>query len=103
MLKRGWILTGAILLVVLAAGATAYYAMADDDAQPGLTLGPADRTPSSETPVITNPVVAVIPYHTETKYQPDPFDPDRLRSSRTEVKDLILIHADGTIEHKRAW
>ncbi len=103
MVNRSWILTSVILLVVLAAGATAYYAMADDDAKPGLTLGPADRTPSSETPVIANPVVAVVPYHTGTEYQPDPFDPDRMRSSRTEVKDLILIHADGTVEHKRAW
>ena len=89
MPKRDWILTGVILLVVLAAGATAYYARADDDAQPGLTS--------------TSPVVAVIPYHTETEYQPDPFDDYRMRSSRTEVKDLILVRADGTVEHKRAW
>ena len=50
-----------------------------------------------------NPVVAVIPCQSETEYEPDPFEPDRLRRSKTEVKRLLLIRADGTIEQKRAW
>ena len=32
-----------------------------------------------------------------------PSSPDRLGRGRTEVKELILRRADGTIEHKRAW
>jgi len=54
-------------------------------------------------PAVSNPVVAVIAYQSETEYEPDPFEPDRLRRAKTEVKQLILVRADGTIQHKRAW
>jgi len=26
-----------------------------------------------------------------------------VRRARTEVKQLIIVRADGTVEHKRAW
>jgi len=58
---------------------------------------------SQETAPIENPIVAVIPYQQETEYEPDPFEPDRVRRTRTEVKELIIVRADGTIERKRAW
>lgn len=65
------------------------------------------ETPASEetagAAAIANPVVAVIAYQSETEYEPDPFEPDRVRRAKTEVKKLILVRADGTIEHKRAW
>ena len=62
-----------------------------------------DDTPAAAVPAVGNPVVAVIAYQSETEYEPDPFDPDRLRRSKPEVKQLILVRADGTVEHNRAW
>ncbi len=62
-----------------------------------------EQTSAPEQVVTDNPVVAVIPYRSETEYEPDPFEPDRIRRTQTEVKDLILVRADGSIEHKRAW
>ncbi len=98
MFGRSWLLTITILCVILVAGATAWYALADNGAGDDLTAKPAVVPPA-----MANPVVAVIAYRSETEYEPDPFDPDRLRSAETEVKELILVRADGSIEHKRAW
>ena len=98
MSRQGWLLAIAILCVVLVAGATAWYALADNGAGDDLTAKPAVVPPA-----IANPVVGVIAYRSETEYEPDPFDPDRLRLSKTEVKELIFVRADGSIEHKQAW
>ncbi len=98
MPRQSWLLTITILCVILVAGATAWYALADNGAEDDLTVKLADEPPAT-----ANPVVAVVPYRSETEYEPDPFEPDRLRLSKTEVKELILVRADGTVEHKRAW
>ena len=96
MSAHRWLLATIVVLVVLLAGVSAWYARAEngDDS--------ATTTPE-ETAQIENPVVAAIAYQQETDYEPDPFEPDRVRRARTEVKELILVRADGTIERKRAW
>ncbi len=71
-------------------------------AQESETSG-GEQTSGLHQTVPDNPVVAVIPYRSETEYEPDPFEPDRIRRTQTEVKELILVRADGSIEHKRAW
>ncbi len=96
MSAHRWLLATIVVLVVLIAGVSTWYARAEngDDS--------ATATPE-ETAQIENPVVGVIAYQQETEYEPDPFEPDRVRRTRTEVKELIIVRADGTIERKRAW
>ena len=96
MSAHRWLLATIVVLVVLIAGVSAWYARAESGDN-------AAATTSEETPQIDNPVVAAIAYQQETDYEPDPFEPDRVRRARTEVKELILVRADGTIERKRAW
>ena len=101
MSPRPWFLLLAVALVIAVAAGSSWWAAAQDGEQPE---APAIEEPATEQqPPVANPVVAVVPYRSETEYQPDPFEPDRLRRSETEVKELILIRADGSIEHKRAW
>ena len=95
MLTRRRVLVVVVVGVILAVGTTAWYARAQDQAPTHLAQTPSEPTP--------NLVVAAFPSRQETEYEPDPFDPDRVRSSRTEVKELILVRADGSIESKRAW
>ncbi len=96
MSAHRWLLATIVVLVVLIAGVSAWYARAENGDNS------ATATPE-KTAQIENPVVAVIAYQEETEYEPDPFEPDRVRRARTEVKELILVRADGTIERKRAW
>ena len=96
MSAHRWLLATIVVLVVLIAGVSAWYARAENGDDP------AAATPE-KTAQIDNPVVAAIAYQQETEYEPDPFEPDRLRRARTEVKELIIVRADGTIERKRAW
>ena len=96
MCSRGWLLTVSVFSVLLIVGGTAWYALAQNEA-------PSNVIADEEAPVIANPVVAALPYRSETEYDPDPFEPERMRSSQTEIKELVLVRADGTIEHKRAW
>jgi len=96
MFAHRWLLATIVVLVVLIAGVSAWYARAEngDDSAAATT---------EEIAQIANPVVAAIAYQQETEYEPDPFEPDRVRRARTEVKELIIVRADGTIERKRAW
>ncbi len=96
MSAHRWLLATIVVMVILIAGVSAWYARAENGDDSAATT-------SEKTAQIENPVVAVIPYQQETEYEPDPFEPDRVRRARTEVKELILVRADGTIERKRAW
>ncbi|MCK4323674.1 MAG: hypothetical protein KAW89_04035 [Armatimonadetes bacterium] len=96
MSAHRWLLATIVVLVVLIAGVSAWYARAENGDDSAATT-------SEETAQIENPVVAAIVYQQETEYEPDPFEPDRVRRTRTEVKELIIVRADGTIERKRAW
>ena len=44
------------------------------------------------------PVVATEAYEYETEYEMDPFEPDRIRTTTTEVKRLVIVREDGTTE-----
>jgi len=96
MSAHRWLLAMIVVLVVLMAGVSAWYTWAENGDNSAAT------TPE-KTAQIENPVVAAIAYQQETEYEPDPFEPDRVRRTRTEVKELIIVRADGTIERKRAW
>ncbi len=96
MSAHRWILATIVVLVVLIAGVSAWYSWAENGDDPA-------AAPIEEIAQIENPVVAAIAYQQETEYEPDPFEPDRVRRTRTEVKELIIVRADGTIERKRAW
>ncbi len=93
-----WLLILLVVVMMILAGSGAWLAVqawADEE---------GEQAPTAEvvSPPIRNPVVGVIAYQSETEYEPDPFEPDRLRRAKTEVKELILVRADGTIEHKQA-
>ena len=95
---RRWALVLSIVVIAALAGTSLWLgvsARAEDDETPA---GEATTKPTEA----TNPVVAVIAYQSETEYEPDPFEPDRVRRAKTEVKQLLLVRADGTIERKRA-
>ena len=61
-------------------------------------LSPEELAQAAKAP----PVVAALPYRYETEYIQDPFEPDRIRRTRTEVTHVVLVHADGTVEVKPA-
>lgn len=44
------------------------------------------------------PVVAAEPYEYETEYEMDPFEPDKIRRTKTQVSRVVIIRADGTTE-----
>lgn len=96
MSAHRWLVATIVVLVVLIAGVSAWYTWAENEDSPAATT-------SEETAQTENPVVGVIAYQQETEYEPDPFEPDRVRRTRTEVKELIIVRADGSIERKRAW
>ncbi len=46
-------------------------------------------------------VVAAVAAESVTEYEPDPFEPERLRSSTVRVRQVAIVYSDGTIELKR--
>lgn len=44
------------------------------------------------------PVVTAFPYRSETEYEMDPFDETRIRSTKTIVKNICIVRADGKTE-----
>lgn len=46
-------------------------------------------------------VVAAVAAESVTEYEPDPFEPERLRSSTVRVRQVAVIYSDGSIEVKR--
>ncbi len=101
MFAHKGLLATIVVLVVLIGGISIWYAQAENS--DNSAASPAAASGSQEAAPVANPIIAVIPYRQETEYEPDPFEPDRVRRTRTEVKELIIVRADGTIEHKRAW
>jgi negative regulator of sigma E activity len=45
-------------------------------------------------------VVAAVAAESVTEYEPDPFQPDRLRSSTVRVRTVALVYQDGSLELK---
>ena len=98
-----WMVTLVIIVMLGIMGASLWLAVSVGAQGTDASGGGETATSAAQEAVTGNPVVAVIAYQSETEYEPDPFEPDRLRRAKTEVKQLILVRADGTIEHKRAW
>ena len=46
-------------------------------------------------------VVAAVAAESVTEYEPDPFEPERLRSSTVRVRQVAVIYSDGSIEVRR--
>ena len=46
-------------------------------------------------------IVAAVPAESVTEYEPDPFEPERLRSSTVRVRRVAVVYSDGTIEIKQ--
>jgi hypothetical protein len=46
------------------------------------------------------PIVQVLVSESETEYDHDPFEVDRLRSSNTYVEEILIVRADGSWETK---
>ena len=45
-------------------------------------------------------IVAAVAAESVTEYEPDPFEPQRLRSSTVRVRRVAVVYSDGTIEVK---
>ncbi len=58
-------------------------------AQPQLPGGEGDRQ-----------IVAAVAAESVTDYEPDPFQPERVRSSTVRVRTVAVVYADGTVELK---
>ncbi|MCD6360364.1 MAG: hypothetical protein J7M38_05805 [Armatimonadetes bacterium] len=46
-------------------------------------------------------VVAAVAADSVTEYEPDPFEPQRVRSSTVRVRQVAVVYSDGTVELKR--
>ncbi len=97
------------LLLVLAFGAGALCgggidapAVAQDTAAERPATNDHPAADADALPSRRNPVVAVVPHVTETHYEMDPFDPDKIRSTKSELKRVLVIRADGAQEIRPA-
>lgn len=45
--------------------------------------------------------VSAVASESVTEYEPDPFEPERLRSSTVRVKRVAVVYSDGSVEVKR--
>jgi hypothetical protein len=89
MTKTRWtLLLVAALLCAGVLGVT-FYAGADEGA------------PATTAPPAPSPIVQVVVGESETQFDQDPFEVDRLRSSTTSVRSLLIVRADGTVERKQ--
>ena len=79
-----------IVLILLAIAACLLVAivLAADNAAKDKPSAPA---------AVSAPIVAAVPYKYETEYEQDPFEPDRLRRTRTVVTHVLVIRADGQV------
>lgn len=51
---------------------------------------------------VAKTAVAAVAAESVTEYEPDPFEPERLRSSTVRVKRVAVVYSDGSVEIKRA-
>ena len=100
-MTRNSLLLAAALLAVFAVGALwGQYglmsrAQAQDDAQPpGLKE-------LAGIPGNANPAVACTPLAYTTDNEEDPFNPDRVRRTRTRVQSIVVVYADGTVKTEK--
>ena len=70
--------------------------MASASAQTGTTVVPVEAA------ALKNPVVSCTPFAYTTEIEEDPFNPERTRRTRTTLSSVLVVHADGTTEVKKA-
>ncbi|MBU0611155.1 MAG: hypothetical protein KKI08_24965 [Armatimonadetes bacterium] len=95
--------TWAIILLGILAGAIAGMlligpqgiAFAQDDK-------PQDKPVDIAAITQPSPVVAAMPYQAQTDYEQDPFEPTKLRRTTMQVRRVLLVHQDGSLEIKDA-
>lgn len=63
---------------------------------------PAEAPVDVKALVTPSPVVSAVPFQQRTEYEQDPFDTTRLRRTTTTVTQVMLVHADGSMEIKEA-
>ncbi len=61
-------------------------------------LSPAQTVADTSPPDMGKQVVAAVAVESITEYEPDPFEPQRVRSSTVRVRRVALIYADGTVQ-----
>lgn len=49
-----------------------------------------------------SPVVAAFAYQAQTDYEQDPFEPTKLRRTTMQVRRVMMVHQDGSMEIKDA-
>ncbi|MEA3401138.1 MAG: hypothetical protein U9R79_07850 [Armatimonadota bacterium] len=65
----------------------------------GLKLSLAQDAPGQQ-PAEKPRAVAAVAAESITEYEPDPFEPERLRSSTVRVKRVAVVYSDGSVEIK---
>jgi len=94
-------LLAAAVLAFVAFAAGALWAqqtpLAPAEAQQGTTVVPMDGAAAG----VKNPVVACTPLTYTTENDEDPFNPERIRRTRTTVTTIVVVRADGTTEVKK--
>ena len=100
-MTRNSLFVAAAMLAVFALGALwGQYAwmspaQAQNDAQPpGLKE-------LAGIPGNANPAVACTPQSFTTDNEEDPFNPDRVRRTRTRVQSVVVVYADGTVKTEK--
>ena len=61
-------------------------------------LSPAQTVDDNTAQAVNKQLVAAVAAESITEYEPDPFEPQRVRSSAVRVRRVALIYSDGTIE-----
>ena len=46
-------------------------------------------------------IVSAVAIEWSTDFEPDPFEDNMLRRSSVQVKEIAIVHADGSIDRKR--
>lgn len=65
-----------------------------------LAVAALAQEPAVVTLLTEKPVVAAVPYKYETEYELDPFEPDKLRRTKTVVTHVVVVRSDGTTSVK---
>jgi len=58
------------------------------------------QTPEGDEQKQGVPAVAAVAAESVTEYEPDPFEPERVRSSVVRVRRIAVVYSDGTVELK---
>lgn len=71
-------------------------------AQPRVPEAGGERPVDVAALITPSPVVAAVPFQSQTEYEQDPFEPTRLRRTTTQVRRVLLVRQDGVLEVKDA-